>query len=204
MRRHGWLSSARRRRDRPGRRHEGQVAVPDSNHRWASDITGLKTWDGQKRRLAVILDCADRSVLAWRLAVRITAEDLSELVREAVFSRFGEDRTHARGIECLSDNGPEYTARVFLICLEGLGLVPCRTPCRSPESNGVAEAFFGTLKRDYVYQSCLETVADLERLLPGWISDYNEVAPHSALGMRAPARAYEEWVVKNRSTPVQN
>ena len=203
LRRHGWLSSARRRLLRPGRRHEGQVAVPESNRRWASDITGLTTWDGQKRRLAVILDCADRSVLAWRLGRRITAEDLAELVREALWQRFGADLERARGLEFLSDNGPEYRATVFLALLARLGLVACHTPCRSPESNGLAEAFFGSLKRDYVYQSCLETVGDLEQRVPGWISDYNQVAPHSALGMRPPARAYEEWVVKNRLTPVQ-
>ncbi len=184
-----------------GTRGRGQVPKP--NGRWASDITGLKTWDGRKRRLAVILDCADRSVLAWQLAARITAEDLAELVREAIFRRVGENRARARGIEFLSDNGPEDTAQVFTACLEGLGRVPCRTPCRSPESNGVAEAFFGTLKRDSIYQGCLETVGDLERPLPGWISDDNEVAPHSALGMRSPARFYEEWVAKIKQTPVQ-
>lgn len=203
LRREGWLASSRRRVVRPGRRHDGQVAVAESNRRWASDITGLKAWDGEKRRLAVIVDCADRMVLAWRLGRRITAEDLGELVREALWGRFGPTRAQARGLEFLSDNGPEYTSGPFQACLEGLGLVACRTPCRSPESNGLAEAFFGSLKRDYVYQSCLETVADLERQVPGWIQDYNEVAPHSALGMRTPVQAYKEWVVKLRLTPVQ-
>jgi putative transposase len=31
-----------------------------------------------------------------------------------------------------------------------IGLVPCFTPVCSPESNGIAEAFVKTLKRDYV------------------------------------------------------
>ena len=31
-----------------------------------------------------------------------------------------------------------------------MGLIPCHTPRRSPESNGLAEAFFGSFKRDYV------------------------------------------------------
>ncbi len=45
--------------------------------------TGLTAWDGQKVRLALILDCADRLVLAWRLGVPLTAEDLGELLRDA-------------------------------------------------------------------------------------------------------------------------
>ena len=204
LRRKSWLSCTRQRTARAGRLHEGRVAVPTPNRRWASDITGLTTWDGQKRRLAIILDCADRSVVAWRLAPRITAEDLSEVVREAIFARFGDTRTQAQGIEFLSDNGPEYLAQSFRRDLEAWGLVPCRTPCRSPESNGVAEAFFGSLKRDYVYQSCLETVADLERQLPGWIANYNQVAPHSALGMRSPAQFYAEWMAKTKLPLAQN
>lgn len=69
-------------------------------------------------------------------------------------------------------------------------------PVQSPESNGVVEAFFGTLKRDHISQNCLEALADLERQLPAWIADHNDVAPHSALGMRSPAQFYEEWMVK--------
>lgn len=203
LRRHGWLASTRPHLTRPGRRHEGQVAVAEPNRRWASDITRITAWNGEHARLAVILDCADRMVLAWRLGRRITAEDLSELVREALWGRFGPARARARGIECLSDNGPEYTSGPFRACLEGLGLVACRTPCRSPESNGIAERFFGSLKRDYVYQSVVETRADIERQVPGWIQDYNEVAPHSALGMRVPAQFYREWMVKIGLTPVQ-
>jgi transposase InsO family protein len=32
---------------------------------------------------------------------------------------------------------------------------------------------------------------------------YNHEAPHSALGMRAPAEFYAAWVVKNSKLPVQ-
>ncbi len=34
---------------------------------------------------------------------------------------------------------------------------------RSRESNGLAEVFFGSFKRDYVSQACLETVEDIAR-----------------------------------------
>ncbi len=203
MRRRGWLATGRLQRARSGRRHEGQVRVAESNRRWASDITGIRAWDGQKGRLAIMIDCADRMVLAWRFAKRITAEDLAEMLREAVFRRFGEARTRAQGIEFLSDNGPEYTSHRFRPFVRAMGLIPCHTPRRSPESNGLAEAFFGSFKRDYVYQACLETFAVVSRQVPQWIEHYNQQAPHSALGMRSPAEFYAEWRVKNKTLPVQ-
>jgi putative transposase len=204
LRRRGWLATGRRSRARDGRRHEGQVRVAEPNRRWASDMTGIRAWDGQKGRLAIMIDCADRMVLAWRFAKRITAEDLAEMLREAVFRRFGEARTRAQGIEFLSDNGPEYTSHRFRPFVRAMGLLPCHTPRRSPESNGLAEAFFGSFKRDYVYQACLETFETVERQIPVWIDHYNQQAPHSALGMQSPAEFYADWRVKNTKRPVQN
>ena len=204
MQRQGWLSTSRQRVVRATRRREGRVQVAEPNRRWASDITSIRAWDGQKGRLAVILDCSDRTVLAWRFAKRITAEDLAEMLREAVFLRFGDARSAACGIELLSDNGPEHTAHRFRPFVQALGLIPCHTPRRSPESNGLAEAFFGSFKRDYVYQSCLETLADTPRQVPGWIAHYNQEAPHSALGMQSPTQWYADWLVKKQQLPVQN
>lgn len=205
MRRRGWLSSARSKTLRPGRLHEGQVSVPEPNRRWASDITSIKAWNGEKGRLAVIVDCADRSVLAWRWGKKMPSEELQEMVREAVFRRFGAEREEARGLEFLSDNGPEYICKKLRAMLQGLGIVVCHTPRRSPESNGLVERFFGTLKRDYVYQGELESLEEVGRKLPRWIQDYNEVAPHSALGMKSPSQFYADWLASKISkAPVQN
>ena len=79
------------------------------------------------------------------------------MLREAVFRRFGEARGKAQGIEVLSANGPEYTSHRFRPFVLAMGLIPCHTPRRSPESNGLVEAFFGSFKRDSVYQACVET-----------------------------------------------
>src|SRR4029434_1191172 len=67
-----------------------------------------------------------------------------------------------------------------------LGLVPITTPAYSPESNGLAEAFVGTFKRDYVTGAELRDAETVLAQLGGWFEDYNTQAPHSALGMRSP------------------
>jgi putative transposase len=202
LRRRGWLSSVRSRFVRM-RRHEGRVSVLEPNRRWASDITGIKAWNGDKGRLAVIIDCADRMVLAWRFGKRMISEDLQEMVREAVFRRFGTEMWKAQNLEFLSDNGPEYACQKLRAVLQGYGMAVCRTPRRSPESNGLAEAFFGSFKRDYVNQQELSSLEEIARQIPEWIKDYNEAAPHSALGMKSPMEFHADWMSKISTTPVQ-
>jgi putative transposase len=53
----------------------------------------------------------------------------------------------------------------------------------SPESNGMAEAFVKTFKRDYVYFGNLQNAQAVLEQLPKWIDDYNNKAPHKALKM---------------------
>jgi transposase InsO family protein len=48
-----------------------------------------------------------------------------------------------------------------------------------PESNGIAEAFVKTFKRDYARPSILPDAETLIAPLPAWFEDYNEVHPYS-------------------------
>ncbi len=61
-----------------------------------------------------------------------------------------------------------------------------------PESNGLAEAFVKTFKRDYVWFGDLENAETVMSQLPHWFEDYNEKAPHKALKMRSPREHLKE------------
>ncbi len=85
-----------------------------------------------------------------------------------------------------------------------MGLILCHTPRRSPESKGLAEAFFGSFKRDYVYQASLETFENVAQQLPAWIEHDNQQAPHSALAMQSPAEYHAKWLITTKNRPVQH
>ena len=104
----------------------------------------------------------------------------------AVEYRFGQVNRLPVTIEWLSDNGSCYVASDTRSFARDIGLEPRTTPLESPQSNGMAEAFVRTIKRDYVRVSPRPDTETVMRQLPAWIAHYNEVHPHKALGYRSP------------------
>ena len=77
-------------------------------------------------------------------------EPVREMLIEAVEKRFGTVESVPSGhtLEFLSDNGGAYIAVQTRQIARQLGLKPVTTPVCSPQSNGMAESFVNTFRRD--------------------------------------------------------
>jgi putative transposase len=172
---------------REGRVHDGKVMVMRSNLRWCSDGLEFACWNGEVIRMAFIIDAFDREIIAWTAVsgAGISGSHVRDMMLEAVETRFGSMRA-PHPVEHLSDNGSPYKAKETRDFAAALNLIPCFTPVKSPESNGMCEAFVKTFKRDYLRISPLPDAPSVLRQIAGWIVDYNEIHPHSALRMRSP------------------
>ncbi len=169
------------------RRHEGKVAVSVRNTRWCSDGLEIAAENGERVRVAFALDCCDREAMSFvATTAGITGEDVRDLMVAAVEHRFGRVNRLPSPVEWLTDNGSCYLARETRRFARDVGLVPRTTPLESPQSNGMAEAFVRTLKRDYVRVSHVPDAETVLRQLPVWLAHYNTVHPHRALGYRSP------------------
>jgi putative transposase len=186
MKTHGLLLQ-RHTGDGVERRHDGRVAVDRPDTRWCSDGFDIGCDNGERVRIAFTLDCCDREAISWVATTGgIDSGDIRDLMIESVERRFGLVNRLPVPIEWLSDNGSPYTAGETRKLAREIGLVPCTTPIESPQSNGMAEAFVKTFKRDYARVSPRPDAASVLRQLDGWFEHYNTVHPHKALGYRAP------------------
>ena len=183
---------------RPTRAHEGTVVAPASNRRWSSDGFEIPCWNGEAVRVAFAIDTHDREVMAWVATVGagISGEMVRDMMLECVERRFDAVRA-PEPVQWLADNGSAYTAGETVDFATALNLVACFTPVRSPESNGVCEAFVKTFKRDYVRVNPRPDALSALQQLPAWFEDYNAVHPHSGLRMLSP----REFIAQQSATP---
>jgi transposase InsO family protein len=82
-----------------------------------------------------------------------------------------------------------------------LGLQPINTPVCSPQSNGMAESFVNTFKRDYVARMDLRDAQTAMAQLPAAFEHFNKVHPHSSLKMRSPRQFRRQQAAQVRQEP---
>ncbi|MCH0661471.1 IS3 family transposase, partial [Escherichia coli] len=168
------------------RAHTGKVAVKESNQRWCSDGFEFRCDNGEKLRVTFALDCCDREALYWAVTTGgFDSETVQDVMLGAVERRFGNELP-ASPVEWLTDNGSCYRANETRQFARMLGLEPKNTAVRSPESNGIAESFVKTIKRDYISVMPKPDGLTAAKNLAEAFEHYNEWHPHSALGYRSP------------------
>jgi transposase InsO family protein len=196
MRQMGLAARRKKRRrgsTRPGR---GRWRAPDRvgrkfaadgiNRTWYGDGTEVKTGEG-RLYLDSVLDMASRRILGFALGAHHDAALAYGALAMAVAVRGGA----VPGVVFHTDQGSEYTARVFRQACERLGIAQSMGRPGSALDNAVIESWHSTLEFELRSLREFATRAQARAAVAAWIEDYNTVRRHSALGMRSPA-AYEQ------------
>ena len=135
-----------------------------------------------------MIDAHDREIVAWRAVIGtvISGSGVRELMLETVEKRFGAPLAPTT-VKWLSDNGSPYATKQTRDFDTQLKMVSCFAPVSGPVSNGIAQAFVQTFKREYVRLNSLPDGCTALGQLGGRFDDYIHNHPHSGLGMCFPA-----------------
>jgi len=96
-------------------------------------------------------------------------------------------REHGIHVKCvITDNGACYRSRPFRARAEELGIHLHYTRPYRPQTNGKAEAFIKTLKREWAYSTIYSSNASRLDALPTFLDYYNQRRPHTSLGLLPP------------------
>jgi putative transposase len=173
--------------EREGPAIRGQVAVPESNRRWGTDLT--TTWTRLDGVVAIVpvIDCGDRYALACDVTKSQESPSVLAPVDRSLEEVFGDPRDVPYGLELRSDHGPQYTGSDCEHLCDTWGLDHTLAPIGRPTGNAVTERFIETLKVELIWTRDWESADELRLAIAPWLDLYNHRRPHQALGWMTPA-----------------
>lgn len=153
-----------------------QISFPEkSNSIWVSDFTYLK-FHGKWIYLATIMDIFDRKIVGWSLLTSHTAQLTTSALIDAVEKQGRPDIIH-------SDQGREYTAKIYINFVENLKVKISMSHKGCPWENGYQESFYSQFKVDLGDQNRFKTLGELAVAVYHQIHYYNNLRIHTKLKM---------------------
>ena len=185
--RRGWQIRKRAKGHRPRVKALPSVAAR-INQRWSTDLAMV--WCGRDRwcHVALVMDCANREALGWRLSKRGNAATAEAALEEALIQRFGHLGRVPGPLQLRSDNGLVFTSARYTATVRAYGLQQEFITPYSTEQNGMVERFIRSLKEECVWQHRFESISHAREVIGQWIRHYNTERPHQALGYKVPAQ----------------
>ena len=86
----------------------------------------------------------------------------------------------------ISDNGPQFIAKDFKEFIRISGMTHVRTSPYYPQSNGKIERWHKSLKTECIRPQTPLSLDDARRIVGQFVTHYNEVRLHSAIGFVTP------------------
>ena len=150
------------------------------DHVWSYDFVEARTHDGRKVRLLNVIDEFTRECLAIRVARKLKAPDVIDVLSDLFILRGVP--AHVR-----SDNGPEFIAQSVQRWIAAVGAKTAYITPGSPWENGYIESFNARLRDELLNGEIFYSLREAQILIESWRRHYNGVRPHASLGYRPPA-----------------
>jgi putative transposase len=173
------------------------------NRVWQTDFSEFETRAGGAWQLSGVVDYAAKFCLTcpvsatktWREAVaalEAARERAGEVLgRPLIADLVDRDTGHLHAIRVVTDNGPCYKAGAFARYIASRPeFEHVRTRHRSPETNGVIERWYESIKYEHLYLHEIDDGPALAEHVAGYERIYNEERPHETIAWALPLTRY--------------
>jgi putative transposase len=165
----------------PTRLRQPLVAPTALNGIWALDFMQDALYGGRRFRTLNILDEANREALAIEIGTSIPAARVIRVLEQLLL-------LHGRPQGLRLDNGPEFTAQVFVAWCEAQQIALLYIQPGKPDQNAFIERFNRTYREEVLDAYVFTSIGEVQAVTDEWLPDYNERRPHDALGRLPPTR----------------
>jgi len=196
VRQRGWRRP--RRRVYPEKPKIG-IRATHPNEYWHIDVTVIRLVDDTKAYLHAVIDNFSRRILSWRLAKRLDPTTTCEILKEV-------GRNLQRTPTVVADSVVEnVNAGVDQLMHDGV-IRRVLAQVEVSFSNSMIEAFWRSLRHQWLYLHSLESFGQLEQLIDFYVREHNTQMPHHAFGGQTPDEIYfgQADGVRNRLTAARH
>ena len=153
---------------------------------WHIDTSVIRLLDGTRAYLHAVIDNFSRRILAWRVAETCAPVNSVAVLVEASRGATPSETTPV----VLADGGVEnVNAQIDDLITTGvLRRVLALTELQF--SNSMIEAWWRSLKHQWLFLHSLDSVATVRRLVEFYVHEHNGVLPHSAFRGQTPDEMY--------------
>jgi putative transposase len=158
-----------------------------TNQIWCADVTILKTQDGTKHYIHLLIDHFSRKILAYSIQNAASPKAIKDLL-ELAYANYNQHKS----IQFLTDAGLENinpTVKEFIASTKPT-IIHLIAQKDITQSNSQIEAINKIIKHQLLLPKQLENKQQLTLTLPADIAIYNDLRPQLSLGGNTPSETY--------------
>jgi len=169
---------------KPSKKGTGFVQPLRPHEHWHVDVSYINVC-GTFYYLCTLLDGCSRYVVHWEIKESMTEADVEIIVQRA------REKFPGVSPRIISDNGPQFMAKDFKEFIRICGMTHVRTSPYYPQSNGKLERWHRSVKSECIRPSTPLSLDDARHSVSDYVTHYNEVRLHSAVGYVTPTDKLE-------------
>jgi putative transposase len=170
------------------RKQYDPLRAPEPNHTWHADVTIVKTLDGVKNYVYLIVDNYSKLIINWKVSTKCNGEIRAQTIREAVYQEFGEDLNPTKQIDLIVDGGTENNNKTVEQFIKQSQVAITKKIALKDivQSNSMVEASNKILKHQYLFKEPQTNTEELISHLKEAVFDFCKRRPHCILGLYTP------------------
>ena len=171
----------------PASGHEGEIITSEPNLMWGTDGSKVLTVDEGWVWIFATLEHWNSECLGWHVSKAGTRFQALEPISMALGEIFGGVNCGvAGGLQLRMDHGSQYTSDDFRKQIKFWGIVPSYAFIEQPQTNGVPERFFRTLKEQAIYGRVFKNAEEVSQAVAPFVQAYNRSWRLERLGYLSP------------------
>lgn len=177
--------------------HKGTITTQSPNVMWGVDGTRVFTADEGHVWIFTAMEHWNAECVGWHVTKKGDRFAALEPVAQGVLGQFGHvEQGAARGLALRMDHGTQYLSEHFQNQVKFWGIAPSFAFLEQPQTNGVAERFFRTLKEQVIYGRTFRTIAQVRQAVGEFVARYNREWRVEKNGFLSPLQMREAATLK--------